>query len=124
MKALFAAMFADGLFTHAPVFEEATAGEQLYVALVDGAIAAFASVWEPDRFIHFLYVSPSYRRKKLASALISSLAARCGGQLTLKCLVKNEAAMAFYRSTGWETVETGSSEDGAYALLRYPADAE
>lgn len=109
----------DTFHTHAPVFQEATDGEQIYAALLEGSLAGFASVWEPDRFIHFLFVSPAFRHKKIGSALVKKLAEIYGLPLTLKCLLKNEDAMAFYRATGWEKIGDGISEDGAYALLRY-----
>lgn len=31
-------------------------GEEIHIAVLDGKIAGFASVWVADRFIHHLYV--------------------------------------------------------------------
>ena len=44
VKALFDALFESPVFSSAPVFEEATEGEQIYKALLDGRLAGFASV--------------------------------------------------------------------------------
>lgn len=111
-------------FDHAPVFEEATEGESIFVALLNDSIVGFASVWETNHFVHFLFVSPSLRRKKVGSALVDRLVEIYGGPLTVKCLMNNETGMAFYRSTGWKQTGDGISEDGAYALLSYNAGKE
>lgn len=119
VKELFETVFEETFFKHAPVFEEATDGEQIYVALLDDRIVGFASFWEPDRFVHFLLVLPAARHKKIGSLLVNNLAEIYGEPLTLKCLIRNEEGMAFYRATGWQKTGDGIGEDGAYALLRY-----
>ena len=124
VKALFETAFVNTFFDHAPVFEEVTDGEKIYAALLNDSIVGFASIWEPDYFVHFLFVSPSFRRKKVGSALADRLAEIYDGPLTVKCLIKNETGMAFYRSTGWKQTGDGISEDGAYALLRYSVRKE
>lgn len=73
VKELFETIFVKTVFGHTTVFKEATDGEQIYVALLDDKIVGFASVWEPDHFIHYLCVSPAARHKKVVSALVSSL---------------------------------------------------
>lgn len=121
VKELFETIFGKAVFGHAPAFEEATCGEEIYAALMDDRIVGFASVWEPDRFIHYLCVSPAVRHKKVGSTLVSSLAEIYGVPLTLKCLAENKDGLAFYRATGWEKVGEGVSGEGAYVLLRYCA---
>ena len=124
VKALFETVFVNTFSDHVPVFEEVTDGETIYVALLNDSIVGFASIWEPDHFIHFLFVSPAFQRKKVGSALVDRLAEIYDGPLTLKCLIKNESGMAFYRSTGWKQTGDGISEDGAYALLSYDVRKE
>lgn len=109
------AIFSDTV----PIFVKATEGEQLYVALLNGWVVGMVSVWEPDSFIHYLFVDQTARHKKVGSVLVSKLAEIYDHPLRLKCLVKNVDGMAFYRATGWQEVETGFSEDGAYVLLSY-----
>lgn len=110
----------ETVFNHTPAFEEATGGEQIFVALLNDKIVGFASVWEPDYFIHYLCVSPAARHKNVGSTMVSSLAEIYGAPLTLKCLIKNEDGIAFYRATGWKKIKDGISDDGAYVLLSYP----
>lgn len=119
VRALFDAVYRESISAHVLSFEKATAGEKLYVALVDGRIVGMASLWEPDAFIHFLFVDPAARHKKVGSTIINALAKKCSRSLTLKCLTRNETGLAFYRATGWQELETGLSEDGPYVLLRY-----
>lgn len=121
VRELFETVFRDTFSDRVPIFESVTEGEQLYVALLNGCIVGMASVWEPNRFIHYLFVTQAARHKKVGSALVSRLSEIYGRPLMLKCLVKNVEGMAFYRATGWQEVETGISEDGAYALLSYNA---
>lgn len=119
VRTLFEAVYRDTFACGAPVFEDATEGEKIYAAFLGGKLAGLASVWEPDRFIHYLFVDLSARHKGVGAALVSRLAEIYGPPLTLKCLVKNEGAMAFYRATGWQEVETVPDEEGAYTLFRY-----
>ncbi len=119
VKELFEQVFSHTFSNAVPNFEEVTKGEKLYVALLEDTVAGMASVWEPDSFIHFLFVSPAARHKNVGSTLISRLAALYDAPLTLKCLTKNTPAMAFYQATGWKELEKGVSEEGEYSLLRY-----
>lgn len=119
VRKLFEAVFVNTFPGHIPVFEEVTDGEEIYVALLNDNIVGFASIWEPDHFIHYLFVSPNARRIKVGSTIVSRLAEIYGVPLSLKCLVKNKDGMAFYRATGWQKTGDGSGDDGAYALLSY-----
>lgn len=122
VQRLFEEVYADTFSGSIPVFEEAVEGEQLYVALIGECIAGMASVWEPDSFIHFLFVDQRSRHKKVASTLVRKLARWYEQPLTLKCLSENTEAMAFYRATGWSESGTGLCEEGTYVLFRYTAD--
>ena len=39
--------------------------------------------------------------------------------LTLKCLMKNELAVNFYKKQGWQVIGNGSDELGEYYLMEY-----
>ncbi len=102
----------------ADAFAAATAGERIWVAVVqDKAIAGFISVWEADSFIHHLYVDPRFQRRGVGSALLESLT--LPRPWSLKCAASNSAALAFYRSRGWQQVGRGDSETGPYLLMRF-----
>lgn len=119
VRELFETVFKETFSDNVPAFEEETAGEKIYVALLDNKIVGMASVWEPDNFIHYLFVAPAFRNKNIGNTLVVRLAKLYGSPLTLKCLLKNVKAMSFYRFTGWQEIETGVCEDGEYALLCY-----
>ena len=120
VQEMFEKVFAETFSSDIPDFEEVTKGEKIFGAYEEGRLVGFASVWEPDQFIHFLFVDQEFRKHKIGSSLVNYLS-NLYGTLTLKCLLSNTTGIAFYLATGWEKVETGMCEDGEYALLRYPA---
>jgi GNAT superfamily N-acetyltransferase len=77
----------------------------------------FVSVWEPDAFIHHLYVRNGSRGKGIATKLLNSLANQLPKPWRLKCVRANAAAIAFYLGHGWLEVSSGVGEDGPYAVL-------
>ena len=119
VRALFESVYKSLFSGAVPAFESAVRGERIFVALHSGLIAGIATVWEADSFIHFLFFDRRFRRKGVGRAMITKIAETYERPLTLKCLLENAGAMAFYRATGWREMETGLCEEGAYALLRY-----
>jgi len=93
-------------------------GEALLVA-VDGndQPEGFVSVWEPEAFIHHLYVRNGSRNRGIAKQLLNSLASRLPRPWRLKCVRANDAALSFYLDHGWVEVSSGVGEDGPYAVL-------
>ena len=118
IRDLFDTVFTETFSAHIPEFEEATKGEKIYAAFFHGKIVGMASVWEPDKFVHYLFVHPEYRSREIGRTLVSHLA-EIYETLTLKCLISNKNGLAFYSATGWEQVDTGECEDGEYILLCY-----
>ena len=99
-------------------FSRDTEGEMILVAVRrNGEPEGFISVWEPDRFIHHLYVRSDSRRKGIGRALLRALEAQMPKPWRLKCPRANSAAMAFYMTQGWNEISSGTSEDGPFALL-------
>jgi GNAT superfamily N-acetyltransferase len=97
-------------------FSHATEGEVILVAVDDNEVPeGFVSVWEPDRYIHHLYVRRGDRRKGIGTALLAALA--LPKPWRLKCLRANSEAAAFYRSQGWIEVSSGVGDEGPFALL-------
>lgn len=95
--------------------------EEVFVAEYCGKVAAFAGVYSPDAFLHHLYVAREYQGRGLGSALLAYLFDRSGGRLRLKCLCRNERALAFYRRRGWRAGEHGWDAFGQWVMLRGPA---
>ncbi len=92
-------------------------GEAVYVAEVQGELAGFVSVWEPDSFVHHLYVAAAHRKRGIGSALLAALESSLPRPYRLKCAEANTTALAFYAKQGWREVGPGHGEEGPYLLL-------
>ncbi|NCN04024.1 MAG: GNAT family N-acetyltransferase [Spirochaetales bacterium] len=101
-------------------FDRDTLGEQIWVVEVSGTIAGFISIWEPEHFIHHLYVGRAYRGLGLGTALIHQ-AQLLYGELSLKCMVPNQKALEFYQAKGFEIRDQVEDADGGYYLMTCPA---
>jgi ribosomal protein S18 acetylase RimI-like enzyme len=77
-------------------------------------IAGFLTLWEPDNFIHMLYILPAFQGSGAGRALLAALPDWPRRRYRLKCLVKNTRAIAFYRAIGFEIVGDGASPEGDY----------
>jgi GNAT superfamily N-acetyltransferase len=108
---------------HADDFARDTEGELIHLAEESpgGAILGFLSLWEPENFIHHLFVAPAHLRRGIGHALLADLHERLPGPSRLKCLTANLPALAFYRKLGWTEIDRGHSADGEYLLMESPA---
>jgi len=96
-----------------------TTGERLFVCEDGhGMIAGFAAIWEPDDFIHMLYILPAFQGHGAGKALLTALPDWKSRRYRLKCLVKNTRAMAFYQALGFEIIGDGASAEGDYKEMR------
>ncbi|WP_114367094.1 GNAT family N-acetyltransferase [Bremerella cremea] len=99
-------------------FAAVSQGEQVFVAETrSGEIAGLISVWEPESFVHTLYVVPNHQRKGVGSMLLDSLEDWLPRPWRLKCVAANRQAVSFYQGRGWKLIETSTSQDGPYFLL-------
>jgi GNAT superfamily N-acetyltransferase len=94
--------------------------EELFVAEQDGKVIAFAGVYAPDDFLHHLYVAGEHQGHGAGSALLRYLLDRSEGRLRLKCLCRNERALAFYRGRGWREGDHGWDTFGQWVMLHGP----
>lgn len=102
-------------------FDTMTRDEKLLVAETVGSdIEGFISVWEPDHFIHHLHVAADQQGRGVGQALLNALPGRPCQPYRLKCLQRNERALAFYLHQGFVKIGTGTAEDGDYVLLEWP----
>ncbi|SIO38099.1 GNAT family N-acetyltransferase [Salinivibrio sp. ES.052] len=97
-------------------FERDTDGERVLVAFFGEQIVGFIAIWEPDNFIHHLYVSSEYQNKNIGTQLLAVAKSLCG-RLSLKCMVKNEKAVGFYESHGFLRINRGTDSLGDYYLM-------
>lgn len=94
--------------------KNALTGEVVYEAIADGETIAFISLWEPDNFIHYLFVKPLYQSKGIGLQLIAHLSEVYGKPLGLKCLFENTDAVRFYKKNGFYEKYRGTSAEGEY----------
>jgi len=97
-------------------FDRDSQGERIWLIEVSGNVAGFISIWEPDKFIHHLYVSSEYHNQGVGSMLLKNAKAEYG-ELSLKCMVKNKKAINFYLLRGFEIVSQVDDEFGGYYLM-------
>jgi|SRR3569833_624531 len=101
-------------------FDRDTEREKIFVAEDERLIKGFTSLWLPDNFIHHLYVHPQFLNKGIGKMLLTRAVATAVKPITLKCMVNNHNALAFYKAQGWRCQSEGVNEDGTYQLLIYP----
>jgi GNAT superfamily N-acetyltransferase len=98
-------------------FDQATQDEAIRVALVEEKPVGFISWYEPDYFIHNLFINQAYTKQGIGKALLNCCLAEIGRPARLKCLQQNLNALKFYQSQGWRIEAEGDSEDGPYYLM-------
>jgi GNAT superfamily N-acetyltransferase len=96
-----------------------TEGELTLVAALDERISGYISIWQPDWFVHHLYVIPAVHGVGIGTALIEhSERLAAPHSLSLKCQTANAKAIGFYSALGFvETAERGTDEYGAWIRL-------
>jgi GNAT superfamily N-acetyltransferase len=100
-------------------FDTVTAGEKVAVALHQEVPVGFIAWWPPDNFIHSLFVSPTLLGQGIGRSLLQYCLGHMGRPATLKCVVTNHAALAFYAAQGWKIISTGMSGNEDFLLLAY-----
>jgi GNAT superfamily N-acetyltransferase len=95
-----------------------TEGEALFVAVGNnGDPHGFISVWEPEAFIHHLYVRQDSRGRGVGGLLMEFVRDRIPMPWRLKCVRANARAIAFYLGRGWVEVGSGIGDEGPFALM-------
>lgn len=101
-------------------FDRSTRGEEIWVAERDGSLLGFVSIYRADNFIHNLYVDPLQPPLGVGSALLHAAERTFTATGSLKCLVNNTKALAFYHKHGWQTISPGCDGGEEYYLLHSP----
>lgn len=97
-------------------FLEAVDGERILVARTGSKIVGFASIWEPDTFLHHLYVSPSCQCQGVGKTLLQHCIDQFGLPMTLKCNESSTGACQFYETLGWRNTGKAEGPEGSYIL--------
>ena len=100
-------------------FEAEVVDDLTLVAVIDRRIIGYIAIWEPEWFIHHLYIDPLIHGNGVGTALISHLERLAAPHsISLKCLLNNTSAMGFYKALGFmETSDTGADAYGNWARL-------
>ena len=109
----------DSYLFKADDFDRDTEGEIIWVATNGTNPVGFISVWEPDNFIHHLFVHPKVKGQGIGSALLNECLNNIGRPAALKCKQQNIKARDFYLSKGWKKVSDGNGPDGKYLLMQF-----
>lgn len=102
-------------------FDVDTEGEAVFVAWAGDEVVGFVSIWEPDPFVHHLYVAATHRRYGIGRRLLASALASVAGHVRLKCEKRDTGALDFYLREGWRVVGASDPDapDEDYFLLEF-----
>ncbi|CNI09456.1 putative acetyltransferase [Yersinia massiliensis] len=100
-------------------FDRSTLGETILVAIEGDRHVGFASIFMQESFLHNLFVEPQAQHFGAGKALLQAAQALFTSHGSLKCLAKNQRALAFYQKQGWVAIATGRSNDGDYVLMHW-----
>lgn len=88
-------------------FSKMINGELIYIAYVEYKLVGFLTLYEPDTFVHFLFIDNTLQRSGVGSRLLEEVELDFPSKdISLKCLVKNKKALSFYKKKGFKVVET------------------
>lgn len=105
-------------------YDRDTEGETVWVACpTPSDVCGFISLWEPEPFIHHLYVARRSQKQGVGTALLWKGLATLGRPVRLKCLLQNEPALRFYIRYGWQRVAEHTGPDGRFVLMQYQEES-
>ena len=99
-------------------FDAHVTDDTIYVAVTGDRVLGFIAVYEPDNFIHHLFIADDAQGMGVGTKLLAMLTEFNGRPQILKCLVKNEKAMQFYLAKVFVEVGKGTGVVGDYLVLR------
>jgi len=91
-------------------FKRDSMGESVIIAAIDGKIVGFASLNRLLAFVHLLFVDPDWQRMSVGHRLIEEMDKRTQRPLTLKCVIENKPALAFYKREGFEILRKNRND--------------
>lgn len=98
-------------------FEAAIEGERVLVALNDDQIVGFISLWEPDNFVHNLFVDAAYQGQGIGQSLLHEAFNYIDTPARLKCKTRNKKAIRFYKKLGWQAITKAVDVPDPYILF-------
>jgi GNAT superfamily N-acetyltransferase len=104
-------------------FRDEVAGELIFGSLIGYQLCGYISIWQPNWFVHHLYVDPPAQGQGIGRALLAYAQTMAGNNsLSLKCQKLNTRALEFYTAAGFvDSHESGDDEYGGWVrLVRQP----
>lgn len=100
-------------------FERETEEDDILVALLNGQIVGYIAFYEPEYFVHHLFIDPKTQGEGVGTALLGHVANLAGSlPVSLKCQLDNRKALSFYAAFGFaQTDERGVNEYGDWITL-------
>ena len=100
-------------------FRDETLDETVLVAVLGERVVGFVAIWEPESFIHHLYVQPDSQRSGVGSALLlEACSVVTQGRVWLKTQDRNQIARDFYSARGFRSTEdSGEDEYGRWIAM-------
>ena len=90
-------------------YAESVAGEEMWVAEMDGIVVGFVSMWVKDDFIHNLFVHPDWHAQGIGTALLKKAETRLKFPMELKVKLENLKACKFYQNHGWKEIDVSTN---------------
>lgn len=103
-------------------YKKSTEGEKVFVAVKEGSIVGFISVFESKGnfpHIHNLFIYPDFQNQGIGKSLLRTVLEVIPKPVTLKVVTHNTKACAIYEKLGWKKVSTHEEEVPPYHLYRY-----
>jgi ribosomal protein S18 acetylase RimI-like enzyme len=99
-------------------FDHDTRDEQILVAVAaDDQPIGFISLYLPDNFIHCLFVAPTAQHQHVGGQLLTAGLQRLQLPARLKCVARNDSALAFYEAQGWQRESLNSDGEPYWNLV-------
>lgn len=102
----------------AAAFLHHSEAEIVWVAVSGGAVIGLATLYEPESFLHSLYVDSGWQGRGVGKALLEVASGAAREPLSLKTDVSNERALRFYLREGFAVTERGETDGSAWIRLR------
>lgn len=99
------------------VFLEQALHETVWLAWEARRVVGLAALYEPDSFLHSLYIDAAHQGRGIGLALLNTVAAAAREPLSLKVEEQNHRARRFYAREGFSEIETGVTDGSRWILL-------
>ncbi len=91
--------------------------ETVWVAVAGNAVIGTASLYEPESFLHSLYVDQAWQGRGVGATLMEAAAQRARAPLSLKVQALNGPARGFYARRGFIETDRGVSDGWEWVRL-------